>query len=158
MNNKSPVLSERFWSRVDVQETIKCWAWRGPLNRYGYGVFHPFDRNTVGAHRVAFFLRNGKWPNHCLHKCDNPKCCNPDHLYDGDHKQNMADMVSRGRQRKPFRGEDDGRAVLTNAIVTELRRSYKRGEESMRDIANRLGCGQTTIQRVIAGITWRHLL
>lgn len=96
-------LAERFWANVHIGRPDECWEYsgkaRGPK---GHAIFQ-MGRGvgTVGAHRVAWELANGalqegEW---VLHHCDNPPCCNPDHLYIGDHAQNMVDMKERKRSR-----------------------------------------------------------
>lgn len=84
----------RFWSRVDVGPRSQCWPWRGGTDRHGYGVTGFGSRR---AHRVAFDLFFGEPSGHVMHSCDNPICCNPHHLRDGTHSDNMRDMAQKGR-------------------------------------------------------------
>lgn len=103
----------RFWSRVDRCGPDDCWEWQGSRNEYGYGGFRE-DAPTLRlwkAHRVAFMLTTGlalTSDDHICHYCDNPPCCNPNHLYLGDYRTNTADKMSKGRQS---RGEARGRAL-----------------------------------------------
>ena len=95
----------RFWSKVDRRGPDDCWPWKA--NRYtnGYGQFWLRPRQE-GAHRVAFKLTHGRWPQpECLHKCDNPPCCNPAHLWEGTKSDNVRDCIAKGRHRyvKPIR-------------------------------------------------------
>lgn len=103
----------RFWSKVAVSESDVCWEWQAYKNNRGYGRFR-FDGRDQSAHRVAYTLEVGPIPisAHILHRCDNPPCCNPDHLYAGDASRNMMDAYERG-QKQPTRGELNGRAKLT---------------------------------------------
>ncbi len=80
----------RFWDKVD--KSGKCWIWRGSKLKTGYGRFH-FAGKTITAHRISWMLAHGSIEEgmHVLHKCDNPPCVNPDHLYIGTHTQNMQD-------------------------------------------------------------------
>ena len=78
-----------------------CWEWTLALDKDGYGIAWHLGRKTT-AHRVAFFAKEGRYPtypNIVLHTCDNAKCCNPEHLYEGTQKDNMRDRLARGRWR-----------------------------------------------------------
>lgn len=91
-----------FWARiVKGDDPNDCWKWTASVTKDGYGRLHFNGRNDM-AHRVSFFIHKGRWPkNLVLHKCDNPPCCNPKHLYDGTQKDNARDMVRRKRC-KPY--------------------------------------------------------
>src|SRR3990167_3261212 len=94
-------VSKRFWSKVE--KTEKCWIWIRGRDKDGYGHFSIGNRENnrpVPAHRVAWQLTNGEIPKglFVLHKCDNPPCVRPDHLFLGDVKDNAIDMVLKGRQ------------------------------------------------------------
>jgi hypothetical protein len=155
MNNRSSHAHERFWSKVEVKETIKCWLWKGVSDSNGYGQFR-FEGKTIRAPRVAFYLRTGEWPDNACHTCDNPTCCNPDHIFSGTRKDNMMDMMAKGRH-KTDRGEKHGGAVLTDALVVGIRNEYKEGSLSMSQLAKKYGCSFSTIQRVISRKNWTHL-
>lgn len=92
-------LAERFWKKV--QKTNSCWTWIGCKNRTGYGIIRLEPRN-LRAHRVSWELVNGPIPDgmHVLHRCDNPTCVNPAHLYLGTQKDNIQDAASKGRLRR----------------------------------------------------------
>lgn len=157
MNNLSPVISERFWSRVSVGLKLRCWNWRGVKDENGYGKFR-MEGKTLRAPRVAFWLRHGHWPENACHKCDNPTCCNPDHLFDGTRSDNMQDMVRKGRHlRGAPRGEAHGSSVLTNEKVHQMRAIYALGETSISTIAKMFDCTFSTVQRVISRKSWRHI-
>lgn len=89
---------ERFWSKV--KKTNKCWIWLGAKNNKGYGRFR-INGGPKYSHRVAFFLKHGKWPKNGLHLCDNPPCVRVSlgHVYDGSLSQNTRDAIVRGRHR-----------------------------------------------------------
>jgi hypothetical protein len=97
--------AERFWSRVDQRSENECWPWKGAVDENGYGNMHVEGRHRR-SHQVAWALAKGRQPMlDILHSCDYPACCNPKHLREGTEKDNVADMVARGRSRwqKPQR-------------------------------------------------------
>lgn len=100
---------DRFWSKVNCDSNaIHCWEWTGATNgRYGY-----FSMGAAGGYksnRLAYHLHYEKEIGslHVLHTCDNPKCCNPHHLYLGTHRDNMDDMVDRKRARNQYTGKNE---------------------------------------------------
>lgn len=93
-------IQERFWSLVE--KTDGCWAWKGYTQEGRYGHFMVTPGHRQGAHRVAWQIAYGAIPDglHVCHRCDNPSCVRPDHLFLGTHRDNMRDMVARGRNRR----------------------------------------------------------
>jgi hypothetical protein len=155
---KSMSLSDRFWR--SVRKTRACWLWTASVDACGYGKIRT-GRSTgdgcrapVGAHRVAWLLQIGDIPPgmHVLHKCDNPRCVRPGHLFLGTHKINMEDKTRKGRGNQP-KGAAHGRAKLTNAAVREIR---KRLLPTAR-LAEKFGVHQSQIQRVQHGDHWREV-
>lgn len=91
-----PLEVARFWRRVDKSGGAEaCWPWLGAKTG-GYGTVRMVGE-MQRAHRVAFVLANGPPLAHVLHRCDNPPCCNPAHLFDGSDADNVADMVAKRR-------------------------------------------------------------
>lgn len=103
---------------------------------------------TIMAHRIAFRLTHGKWPEPlALHSCDNPPCCNPAHLFEGTPLENMRDKVQKGRYRGPA-------YKLTCEKVREARSLYPTVKG--REIAERMGVSHSLIKSVLRGETWNH--
>jgi hypothetical protein len=145
---------QRYWAKVDRRGGDECWEWTAYCNRSGYGCFG-IDGSSVLAHRYGFELANGEIDEDLcvLHRCDNPKCQNPAHLFLGTRVDNAADRDAKGRQA---RGERQGSAVLTEDLVREANRLY-RGGMSIPKIAERLGVKKGTLGSVRKGLSWSHL-
>lgn len=90
-------LEERFWEKVLITPFYECWEWLGSKDKDGYGYFGHKDK----AHRFSWKINNGVIPHkiHVLHKCDNPSCVRPQHLFLGTHEDNMKDMAKKGRAK-----------------------------------------------------------
>lgn len=94
-------VASRFWAKVS--KTDSCWCWTGGTQGRGYGAMHvgpkAKGRHMIRAHRLSWVLHNAEIPNDLwvLHKCDNPQCVNPDHLFLGDRIDNMKDAAKKGR-------------------------------------------------------------
>jgi hypothetical protein len=112
----------------------------------------------VLAHRYAWMLSNGPVPDEkeICHTCDNRACCNPHHLYAGTHQQNMADMVTRGRQAFP-KGERHGEHKLNDKAVLAIRSMYRPGVVSQPQLARLFGVSKRLIHMVIHREAWKHL-
>lgn len=98
----TPTVAERFWKKVDRSGgDLACWPWIGSRQPNGYGKVRVQAIRTapLQAHRVAWELSHGEIPHGLwvLHRCDNPPCCNPSHLFLGTPKDNTTDMVGKGR-------------------------------------------------------------
>lgn len=150
---------ENFWSKVNKTET--CWLWTGGTNGrevrgISYGLFKlPKTRKNITAHRMSYTLAHGpitsdQW---VLHKCDNPLCVNPDHLFLGDASANVADMISKGRQVNPDRsGEKNGRSVMSEDDVKLLKSLH--GKLSIAELIEKFGIKKSQIYRIINGQRW----
>lgn len=157
MNEKA---IEKFWLRVDRSAGAgACWPWTAGKCGGGYGTFRPGEGLTLGAHRVSYELRNGPIPAgvFVLHRCDNPACCNPAHLFLGTHAENMADMVAKGRQAVVrVTGERNPAHKLTTPQVAEVLQRLAAGE-SRNSVARSFGIGFSTVTALARGKTWRDV-
>jgi len=139
-----------------------CWIWTaGRRGRQGYGSFSIAGRDEY-AHRVAWVLLVGPVPEgmKVCHNCpggDNPACVNPAHLWLGTQADNMRDCVAKGRHNKP-RGEDHPKAILSADAVCNIRTLRSTTTLSAREIGNRYGVDKTTVQRVLSGKNWHHVI
>lgn len=148
-----------FWSDVSIRSS-GCWEKTGRTRKDGYVNFW-FDEKTQLSHRVAWILTFGKIPNgaFALHRCDNRKCVRLDHLFLGSQKQNMEDMVSKGRAAKfkiAVRGENNGMSKLSNSDAVKIRSEYATGGRSQQSIADNYGVSQKAISLLITGENWKY--
>lgn len=112
------ILRRRFFSKITADPSSDCILWNAAC-RDGYGLLH-VDGKLVQATHVSWFLKHGSWPTlHVLHRCDNPPCINPDHLFEGTDADNAADRDAKGRQRS-LTGMDVWNAKLTGLEVSEI--------------------------------------
>lgn len=148
--------SERFsmfMDKVSPEPNSGCWLWAGSSNADGYGHFGVGGSGKVRkAHRVSYEHHHGEIPPGMLvcHKCDNPACVNPEHLFLGTPRENSEDRDHKGRQAL---GIENGKAVLNDALVKYIRETPL----SERVIANQLGVSRGTVNAVRSRRTWNHV-
>ncbi len=151
----------RFWSKANKTDSNEdCWNWKTGKDRDGYGRFW-IDGDTLPASRVSWMISKGdipgpidRYPLFVCHKCDNPSCVNPNHLFLGTTRDNVSDMMLKGRQ---LSGENNGSSVLTAEKVIEIRRLNKELGFGKRRIAKMFNIGASTVQHILQGRTWAHL-
>ena len=148
-------LEERFWSKVDMSGgSHDCWPWTGCRDAQGYGRFS-VGGSSRKASGVALALATGAayGEKHALHRCDNPPCCNPEHLFAGDNAANVADRVAKGRTAS---GPLNGLAKLTAKDVIEIRERFVRGcpVNGTGGLAKQFGVDRSTICRVANGLRY----
>lgn len=162
VHGKSP-LEHRFWWKVDKDgdhhpEHGRCWHWKGALVG-GYGMIM-YRGKTTGAHRMSYRLHFGPISDGImvLHKCDNPRCVNPAHLFLGSRADNNADRERKGRGGD-HRGLKNGRAILTEEQVRYIRSRYRRNAKKggVAELAHELGVNVCVVSAVARGATWRHV-
>lgn len=144
---------EYFWSRIAWGGKQECWPWTGGSTGWGYGSMSVGGRQ-VGSHRIAYILQRGPIPHglHVLHRCDNPPCCNPDHLFLGTPAANNADRDAKGRQRSR-KGEDSPQSKLTARQVIDI---WTSDEPELR-LALKYGISTGTVSNIRCGYTWRSV-
>ena len=142
-------LTERFWQKV--RKTDSCWLWTSALDTHGYGQFKLGGRTKM-AHRLVMGDPKGK---HVLHRCDNPRCVNPDHLFIGCHADNMRDMAAKGRGKAP-RGEATKMAKITEKQAKEVVSRLNNGEK-MVVIARMMEISYHIVANIKRGSSWKHL-
>lgn len=145
---------DRFWEKVTMGET--CWIWTRGLAAGGYGEFWDSHRKTmVKTHRKSWELTYGAIAEEqcVLHRCDNRLCVRPRHLFLGDRALNHKDMVSKNR-RATFFGRFNGRSILDEKAVAQIREEYKPGITRQVDLAKKYGVTQTTISAALLGKSW----
>jgi hypothetical protein len=145
--------------KINIDEATGCWYWVGTKMRK-YGLVK-FNKIGIRVHRVMYSIFNGLIPEglHVCHKCDNPACCNPEHLFLGTVKDNVRDCISKGRFKfnlplKRLSGENHPRAKLTNYQIGLIRKDKR----VQREIALDYGVAQTQISNIKSGKTWKHVI
>jgi hypothetical protein len=161
---------DRFNKYVNVCEAKSCWNWNGH-GIGGYGRIR-IAGLMILTHRVAYFIATGKDPGEMkvCHTCDNPKCCNPSHLFLGTQVDNVADCIRKGRLRRSSgdrhmskthpetlrRGENHPDAKVTESDVREIRAiPYKHG--LYQQLSHQYGINPSAIKAIRDRKTWKHV-
>lgn len=146
---------ERFWAKVDRNAERDCWPWLAYRSARGYGYFGLSTKRIVKATHVALTLSGAPRPSErhgALHRCDNPPCCNPAHLFWGTQAENTKDAYDKGR-KKPMRGTIAKRSKLTEADVLAIRAS----PEGVAALGRRYGIGPAHVGNIRKRRIWRHI-
>lgn len=155
-NGRKP-LAERFWAQVDkASGPNACWLWMAATCRRGYGRIG-IDTNKIAVtSRVSWELTYGPIPNglHVLHRCDNPPCVNPAHLFLGTQADNNADKLAKNRGTK---GDTHGTSKLAENQIREIRSLHSAGI-MQKDIATRFNVSKATVNAIVHRRTWKHVI
>lgn len=157
----------RFWSRVKKGAPEECWPWIGHIGRDGYGVFYVAKINGIAvlviAHRYSMELHLGRKlikPSKqligrelVLHKCDNPACVNPSHLFLGTQADNIRD---RDRKQRQSKGEHRYNHKLTENDVRKIRKLRSKGK-TLAEIAGMFGLNNSTVDSIAKREWWKHV-
>lgn len=145
-------LNERFWSKV--AKTDSCWNWLGYKTRQGYGRLYDRPREVTSglAHRISWRLHFGEIPDqlHVLHRCDNPSCVNPEHLFLGTNDDNQADKL---RKRRHSFGSKVHCSKANEILISNIRALFAAGMNS-RLIKELFGLRLRAFTR---GHDWKHV-
>ena len=136
-----------------------CWEWTACCWGIGYGCFHLCSnpKKSIMAHRFSWEFYNGQIPNNLdiLHKCDNPKCVNPEHLSPGTQADNNLDRDRKGRNAH---GSTHGNAILTDEIVKTIIDQTLSGQNtSMSQVSDTYVISRVTIRKILTGYGWKHI-
>ena len=156
----SKSIDVRFWEKVD--KSGECWIWMGGVAGSGYGVFRGADGRMTSAHRIAYWLERGEIPegNVVCHTCDVKLCVRPDHLWCGTQKQNMDDMIAKGRAAKgeqlnhhSQKGSLNYAAKLDEFVVVEIKRLLEEGI-SQAEVARKTGVTRANVWNIKHKKSW----
>lgn len=168
-------LEDRFWEKVVIVPYDRgCWIWAACRTPPGYGEIAVRVGLVEYAHRLSWKFNRGPIPDglSVLHRCDNPPCVNPDHLFLGTSKDNSQDALKKGRLGKQSdtfkrlwaekwnvtqRGEANPTHRLTEETVRAIRASYQRGVFGYKRIVAKFGISHGLAQRIVSGKAWPHL-
>lgn len=147
-NQKVESLEKRFWDKVEKGAENECWEFKGFKNKDGYGKMSKGNSKLDSAHRISYRIHKGEIPEGMviLHTCDNPACCNPNHLLLGTQNDNIQDMM---RKRRFIKHSGAKASKFTGKQIKEIRDKYtgKRGEKLK--LSKEYNCSPTTITNIL---------
>ncbi len=163
------IQSNRFWSKVEIRGLEECWEWTAAKRPSGYGVWGTNNTSQFMSHRLAYADWNRVDPGqlYVCHRCDNPSCCNPNHLFLGTCKDNSDDKVAKNRHPhgdthfihnhpEVVRGERNPASKITELDVREIRKLHAQGK-SQTYISRLYPISQPMIGRIINKKSWPHV-
>lgn len=150
---------DRFMDKVSIDDSSQCWIWVGASNILKYGRIYSRElRRAEPAHRFSWRLFRGALSDELdvLHKCDNPKCVNPEHLFLGNQSDNMKDMVSKGRALHRI-GSTNPNSKLTEENVWWILQLYERRLFTQVELASLFNVTQSMISSILRGDSWSYM-
>lgn len=153
--NRDGIPIDRFWRKV--KKTKDCWLWIANKSNRNYGMF-AINNKKVSAHRYSYKYHYGSIPNglYICHKCDNPPCVNPKHLYAGTQSDNLKDAANKNRRVYTSRqGSKNNLSKLKEIDVLKIRSLSK--NKTYKEIANMFNVDPTNIGYIIRRRTWTHI-
>lgn len=143
-------MTKRIMARVKVNEQTDCWEWQGYKCKKGYGRITISSGKYVLVHRYMYEHCVGKIPDGLFvcHSCDNPKCCNPEHLWVGTDSDNQQDSIEKGRKNAPC-GEKHWKSKITNKERKLIVKEYTLGNVGTRALAKKLGISRGMVMTAI---------
>lgn len=149
--------AEVFWSRVSKTTDDSCWIYNGKKDHLGYSRQKWKGKNAM-TYWISWWLTNGEIPDgkQLNHKCNNPSCVRPDHLYAGTQSENMRDRHNCGKYVRFNHGNINGKSKLNDLIVLEIRRLFKTGE-TLSNLGKKFNVTSQCVSSVIKRKTWTHI-
>lgn len=150
---------ESLLARLPVGDPADCWLWPLAKTKRGYGLLR-HNKRAYYTHRVAYLAFKGPVPADLdvCHTCDNPACCNPDHLWLGTAADNAKDMMNKGRGRQTcLRGEASPRAILSEERALAILKLALSGM-NQQAIARQFGVSQSCVMLIKTRRNWKHLV
>lgn len=159
----------RFWAKVDKAGPVhptcgRCWIWTAAKFGNGRGHFYVGGGRHAAAHVFSLELKLGRrlaGGMNALHHCDTPLCVNPDHLWEGTQRENVKDMMAKGRgvgqlTSESVRGEGNAKAKVDENAVKRIRKMCAAGVKQ-KDVGKMFGLTQGVVSKIVRRVCWRHV-
>ncbi len=144
---------EKMSKKIKIDKN-NCWVWQGSLSKSGYGKSSYQDKSWR-SHRLMFYFYNGFVPSIVMHSCDNRACVNPNHLKEGTHRENMIDMVKKGRSSKP-KGTHHSQSRFRDEDIILMRKYYEDGYD-LDFISRKYSTHKEYIRQIVNRKRWSHI-